>query len=97
MLRFDGRNHTGGEMNWPTLHGCEGLGCHDGNPHCLLKQYRRILNRIHEGGNVYDKNNRGRMLAYVMIAHMASDLRKGHLNEAHQIPPATRRARRVNA
>ena len=40
----------------------------------LLAKYRRILDAIHEGGNIfYDK---GRMEAYSMIAKISSDLRR---------------------
>ena len=34
--------------------------------------YRRILDAIHEGGNIF--YNPGRMAAYSMIAKIASDL-----------------------
>jgi len=41
---------------------------------CALALYRRILDRTHEGGSIfYDE---GRMKAYVLIAILASNLRK---------------------
>lgn len=41
--------------------------------HCILTFYRRILDCIHQGGNIF--NDKGRMQAYIMIARLASDTR----------------------
>lgn len=42
--------------------------------HSLLDKYRRIMNEIHEGGNIfYDKD---RMAAYVIVAKLHSDFRR---------------------
>lgn len=39
----------------------------------VLAQYRRIMDTIHAGGNIfYDK---GRLAGYALIAKLASDLR----------------------
>lgn len=44
------------------------------NKHELAQFYRRILDHIHEGGNIfYDP---GRRAAYCIVALLASDLRK---------------------
>ena len=40
----------------------------------LLQLYRRIMDHIHEGGNIY--YDAGRMVAYIVIALRASEERK---------------------
>lgn len=40
----------------------------------LLAFYRRVMDAIHAGGNIY--NDKGRMKAYVIIAEKASQERK---------------------
>lgn len=42
-----------------------------------LKKYRRILNAIHELGNIF--NDKSRMAAYVLIALLASNERTASL------------------
>jgi hypothetical protein len=42
--------------------------------HSLLDKYRRILDRIHDGGNIF--YDRGRMDAYILIAKFNSDFRR---------------------
>jgi hypothetical protein len=45
----------------------------------VLAQYRRIMDAIHTGGNIfYDKS---RLEAYAMVAKLASDLRREVANE----------------
>ncbi len=41
----------------------------------LLRFYRRVLDHIHFGGNIY--NDKGRFEAYKLIALIASNLRNG--------------------
>ena len=43
----------------------------------VLDIYRHVMNRIHQGGNIYYDNDR--MEAYAMIAKLASDLRKASI------------------
>ena len=40
----------------------------------LLEKYRRIMDRIHEGGSIY--YDAGRMRAYCTVAKLASDGRR---------------------
>lgn len=44
----------------------------------LLCIYRRVMDFIHDGGNIY--YDRARYEAYVYVAKLASDLRTEHLD-----------------
>jgi hypothetical protein len=43
-------------------------------PNFLLMHYRRVLDHIHEGGNIY--YSKERMAAYCIIAKLASEERR---------------------
>ena len=42
----------------------------------LLLYYRRVLDRLFEGGNIFDTRNTGRLEAYNIVALIASNLRR---------------------
>jgi hypothetical protein len=42
----------------------------------LLLFYRRVLDHLFEGGNIFDTRNTGRLEAYNIIALIASNLRR---------------------
>jgi hypothetical protein len=42
----------------------------------LILYYRRVLDHLFEGGNIFDTRNTGRLEAYSIIALIASNLRR---------------------
>jgi hypothetical protein len=47
---------------------------HPKSEHGLIRLYRRILDRIYEGGNIFQ--DKGRMRAYLLIASLKSDFQR---------------------